>query len=204
MVWRTSDLLTNPKCLFPPQTSLSNVRLRDATGYATSPLECSGSHLKVSMSETKCPIIHPAIPPFPSSPTAHHLSQWQLCPSRVYPKTLGIPQGILVVLPSEYIQDKTTFSKSASPGWLQQPQNFHVSPSSSLRLQSDHGNLYLSHPTALPFTQRTSRSPKEANLALHLLTLLFPLSPHLLLFCPLPQPHWPSPCWSNVRGVVLA
>lgn len=146
MVWRTSDLLTNPKCLFPPQTSLSNVRLRDATGYATSPSECSGSHLKVSMSETKCPIIHPAIPPFPSSPTAHHLSQWQLCPSRVYPKTLGIPQGILVALPSEYIQDKTTFSKSASPGWLKQPQNVHVSLSSSLRLQSDHGNLYLSHP----------------------------------------------------------
>lgn len=183
--------------------SLSNVRLLDATAYATSPLECARRHLKVPVSKTKCLIIHPAAPPFPSSPTAPHLSQWQLCPSRVYAQTLGIPQEILVVLPSEYIQDKTTFSKSPSPGWLQQPHdNFHVSPSSWLRLQADHGSLSLSHPTALPFTQRNSSSPKEANLALHLLTLLFPLSPHLLLFCPLPQPHWPSPCWSNVRGVV--
>lgn len=98
--------------------SFSNVRLLDATAYATSPLECSSRHLKVPMSKTKCLIVHPATPPFPSSPTAHYLSQWQLCPSGDYAKTLEIPQEILVVPPSEYILDKTTFSKSTSPGCL--------------------------------------------------------------------------------------
>ena len=50
--WNTVYLLTNPKSLFQPQTSLPNMRLLNRAAYWTSPLGCSSRHFQLPASES--------------------------------------------------------------------------------------------------------------------------------------------------------